>query len=71
MQPEILEPNLEEIKNIKMLKSNKALGEDNMNAELIKIETPELMSKILRILRIIGKTLIICPIYKKRRLNGH
>lgn len=39
--------NLEEIKNIiKILKNNKATGENNINVELIKISTPEIMSKI-------------------------
>lgn len=39
--------NLEEIKNIiKILKNNKATGENNINVELIKISIPEIMSKI-------------------------
>jgi hypothetical protein len=47
-----LAPNFEEIKNIiKMLKNNKAPGEDNINAELIKISTPEILSRIHGIIK--------------------
>lgn len=57
-----------------MLKNNKASGEDNINAELIKISTPEMFSKICILIKEIWKngqipqdwrTAIICPIYKK------
>lgn len=57
-----------------MLKNNKAPGEDNTNAELIKISTPEILSSIHGIIKnswengIIPqewKISIICPIYKK------
>jgi len=47
VQPEISEPDGEEIKQIlKMLNNNKAPGEGNINAELIKISTPEMFLKI-------------------------
>jgi len=47
MQPELPELDYEEITHIiKSLKNNKALGEDNTNAELIKTATPKLVSKI-------------------------
>lgn len=75
VQPEILAPNLEEIKNIiKILKNNKTPGEDNINAELIKISTPKIISNIHGIIKDSWengtipqewKTAIICPIYKK------
>jgi len=54
-----------------MLKNNKAPGEDNINAEIIKISTPEMFSKIYILIKEIGrkgqipqdwKTAIICPI---------
>lgn len=57
-----------------MLKNNKTPGEDNINAELIKISTPEILSKIHGIIKnswengIIPqewKISSICPIYKK------
>jgi len=71
VRPKILEPNLKEVKYIiNILKNNKALGLDNTNAKLIKISTPEIMSKIHGIIKeswengIIPqkwKTSIICP----------
>lgn len=57
-----------------MLKNNKALGEYNIKAELIKISIPEMFSKICILIKEIWKneqiphdwkTAIICPIYKK------
>jgi len=75
VQPEITEPDEEEIKLIiKMLKNNKAPGEDNINAELIKISTPKMFSEICTLIKEIWKKeqipqdwkmAIIFPIYKK------
>lgn len=45
VKPTITESNREEIKHIKMLKNNKAPDEDNINAELSKISTPEIVVK--------------------------
>ncbi|KAL4127579.1 hypothetical protein QTP88_011746 [Uroleucon formosanum] len=75
VQPEITEPDEEELKLIiKMLKNNKAPGEDNINAELFKISTPKMFSEIYTLIKEIWKKeqipqdwkmAIICPIYKK------
>lgn len=75
VQLEITEPDGEEIKLIiKMLKNNKASGEDNINAELIKISSPKMFSEICTLIKGIWKkeqipqdwkTAIIYPIYKK------
>lgn len=75
VQPELPEPEYEEITQIiKSLKNNKAPGEDNINAELIKTANPKLISKIWLLIKEIWvsgkvpndwKTAIICPIYKK------
>jgi len=75
VQPELPEPEYEEIKQIiKSLKNNKTPGEDNINAELIKTANPKLISKIWLLIKEIWvsgkfpndwKTAIICPIYKK------
>lgn len=52
VQPEILVPNLEKIKDIiKILKNNKTPGEDNTNAELIKMSRAEIMLKIHSIIK--------------------
>ncbi|KAL4082969.1 hypothetical protein QTP88_023973 [Uroleucon formosanum] len=74
VQPEITELDEEEIKQIIiMLKNNKAPEEDNINAELIKISTPKMISKIYILINEIWKkrqiphdwkTAIICTIYK-------
>jgi len=80
VQPEITEPDGKEIKPIiKILKNNKAPGEDNINAELIKISTPEMFSKICILIKGIWnngqipqdwRTATICPIYKKGNPMG-
>jgi len=52
VQPEITEPDEEEIKLIiKMLKNNKTPSEDNINAELIKISTPKMFSEICTLIK--------------------
>jgi len=57
-----------------MLRNNKAPGEDNINAKLIKILTPKMFSEICTLIKEIWKkeqipqdwkTAIICSIYKK------
>lgn len=51
-QSEVLAPNLKEIKDIiKILKNNKTPVQDNINAELIKIWIPEIMSRIHGIIK--------------------
>jgi hypothetical protein len=75
VQSELPELEYEEITQIiKSLKNNKAPGEDNINAELIKMANPKLISKIWLLIKEIWvsgkvpndwKTTIICPIYKK------
>jgi len=56
------------------MKNNKAPGEDNINSELLKIGTQQLVTKIHGLLKEIWntnrisedwKTAVICPIYKK------
>ncbi|KAL4082425.1 hypothetical protein QTP88_021321 [Uroleucon formosanum] len=74
-QPLVEEPNHEEVKDIiATLKNNKAPGEDNINSELLKIGTQQLVTKIHGLLKQIWntnripedwKTAVICPIYKK------
>ncbi|KAL4089381.1 hypothetical protein QTP88_024427 [Uroleucon formosanum] len=74
-QPLVEEPNHKEVKDIiATLKNNKAPGEDNINSELLKIGTQQLVTKIHGLLKQIWntnripedwKTAVICPIYKK------
>jgi len=74
-QPLVEEPNREEVNGIiTTLKNNKAPGEDNINSELLKISTQQLVTKIHGLLKEIWntnripehwKTAVICPIYKK------
>lgn len=50
VQPEMLEPNLDEIKMIiNSLKNNKSPGEDNINSELLKLAGPHLAIQIYRL----------------------
>jgi len=74
-QPLLEEPNREEVEDlIGILKNNKAPGEDNINSELIKIGTQQLVTKMQGLLKEIWntnripedwKTAIISPTFKK------
>lgn len=51
VQPEMLEPSLDEIKMIiKSLKNNKSPGEDNINSELLKLAGPFLATQIQKLI---------------------
>lgn len=51
VQPELLEPNLDEIKMIiNFLKNNKAPGEYNNNTELLKLAGPYLATQIQKLI---------------------
>jgi hypothetical protein len=72
VEPEVPEPSLEDIKAIvEFLKNNKAPGEDNINAELLKLDLLENLHKTISIIWKEEKlekdwnTAVIFPIYKK------
>jgi hypothetical protein len=81
VQPELPEPEYEEIiQIIKSLKNNKAPGEDDINAELIKKANPKLILKIWLLIKEIWvsgkvpndwKIAIIYPMYKKETRWTH
>lgn len=51
VQPEILEPSLDEIKMIiKSLKNNKSPGKNNINSELLKLAGPSLATQIQKLI---------------------
>uniref|UniRef100_A0A2S2NGN5 Transposon TX1 uncharacterized protein n=1 Tax=Schizaphis graminum TaxID=13262 RepID=A0A2S2NGN5_SCHGA len=75
VQPELLEPNLDEIEMIiNSLKNNKSPGEDNINAELHKLAGSQLAIQIQKLIKSIWineqipkdwNTAIVCPVFKK------
>lgn len=75
VQPEVLEPTLEDIKVIvESLRNNKAPGENNINAEVLKLVGLDLLKNLHKTISIIWRgekfeknrnTAVICPIYKK------
>lgn len=71
----MLEPNLDKIEMIiNSLKNNKSPGEDNINAELLKLAGPHLAIQIQKLIKSIWineqipkdwNTAIVCPVLKK------
>jgi hypothetical protein len=69
------EPSIEAVKQaIKRINNNRAPGPDNINGDLIKIDEPELIEKIHKVMSKVWKEEklpeeweegVICPAYKK------
>jgi len=75
IEPEVLEPNQEEIEQIvNTLKNNKSPGEDNINSELLNIGGKDFLKTIQFLIAKVWRSeqiendwrmAIICPIFKK------
>jgi hypothetical protein len=69
------EPSIEDVKQaIKRFNNSRALGPDNINGDFIKIDEPELIKKIHKVMSKVWKQEklpeeweggLICPVYKK------